>query len=97
MAVITAPAVISGLRPAGPPPCRSSSRSVLIMTVVHNPFDSRIWFRQIDALLSAAGWTLQDYDRYNPSVVIFRKLLLRGGSRFGLAFLDGDQVPIWGR
>jgi glycosyltransferase involved in cell wall biosynthesis len=55
MTVITAPAVISGLKPAGPPPCRSNSRSVLIMTVVHNPSDSRIWFRQINALLTS-GW-----------------------------------------
>src|SRR4051794_38654763 len=30
-------------------------RSVLVMTVVHHPSDSRIWFREIDALL-AAGW-----------------------------------------
>jgi hypothetical protein len=55
MTLLTAPAVIHELKPAGPPPCRSSSRSVLIMTVVHNPFDSRIWFRQINALLSS-GW-----------------------------------------
>ena len=30
-------------------------RSVLVMTVVHNPSDSRIWFRQVDALLTS-GW-----------------------------------------
>ena len=49
MTVITAPAVVSRLKPTGP------TRSVLVMTVVHNPFDSRIWFRQINALL-ASGW-----------------------------------------
>jgi glycosyltransferase involved in cell wall biosynthesis len=49
MTVIAAPAVVSRLKPAGP------TRSVLVMTVVHNPFDSRIWFRQINALLTS-GW-----------------------------------------
>jgi glycosyltransferase involved in cell wall biosynthesis len=49
MTVITAPAVVSHLKPAGP------TRSVLVMTVVHNPLDSRIWFREINALLTS-GW-----------------------------------------
>ena len=34
---------------------RRPRRSVLVMTVVHNPSDSRIWFRQVDALLTS-GW-----------------------------------------
>ena len=33
----------------------SGPRRVLVMTVVHNPLDSRVWFRQVDALLSS-GW-----------------------------------------
>lgn len=33
----------------------NGSRSVLVVTVVHDPRDSRIWFRQIDTLL-ARGW-----------------------------------------
>jgi glycosyltransferase involved in cell wall biosynthesis len=49
MTVITAPAVVSRLKPA------AAKRSVLVMTVVHNPLDSRIWFRQINALLTS-GW-----------------------------------------
>jgi glycosyltransferase involved in cell wall biosynthesis len=49
MTVITAPAVVSRLKPA------AAKRSVLVMTVVHNPLDSRIWFREINALLTS-GW-----------------------------------------
>jgi glycosyltransferase involved in cell wall biosynthesis len=49
MAVITASAIASRLKPA------AAKRSVLVMTVVHNPLDSRIWFRQINALLTS-GW-----------------------------------------
>jgi glycosyltransferase involved in cell wall biosynthesis len=49
MAVITAPAITSRLKPA------AAKRSVLVMTVVHNPLDSRIWFREINALLTS-GW-----------------------------------------
>src|SRR3954452_18832822 len=33
----------------------SRPRSALVVTVVHDPRDSRIWFRQIDALLER-GW-----------------------------------------
>ena len=33
------------------------SRSVLVVTVVHNPGDSRIWQRQLKALIDA-GWDL---------------------------------------
>ena len=49
MTVITSPAAITRHKPASP------TRSVLVITVVHNPFDSRIWFRQVDALLTS-GW-----------------------------------------
>jgi glycosyltransferase involved in cell wall biosynthesis len=49
MTVITAPAIASRLKPA------AAKRSVLVMTVVHNPLDSRIWFREINALLTS-GW-----------------------------------------
>ena len=31
------------------------ARRILVMTVVHNPDDSRVWHRQINALL-ASGW-----------------------------------------
>lgn len=33
----------------------SGSRSILVVTVVHDPRDSRIWFREIDTLLER-GW-----------------------------------------
>ena len=46
---ITEPPVCRHHEPAGP------KRSVLVMTVVHNLYDSRIWFREIDALLRS-GW-----------------------------------------
>ena len=49
MTVITTPALCSRLQPP------SAKRSVLVMTVVHNPSDSRIWFREVDALLRS-GW-----------------------------------------
>ena len=49
MTVITTPSLCSRLEPP------SAKRSVLVMTVVHNPSDSRIWFREVDALLSS-GW-----------------------------------------
>jgi hypothetical protein len=49
MTVITRPSLCSRLEPP------SAKRSVLVMTVVHNPSDSRIWFREVDALLRS-GW-----------------------------------------
>jgi glycosyltransferase involved in cell wall biosynthesis len=49
MTVITTPSLCSRLEPP------SAKRSVLVMTVVHNPSDSRIWFREGDALLRS-GW-----------------------------------------
>jgi glycosyltransferase involved in cell wall biosynthesis len=49
MTVITAPSLRSSREP------RLRRRRVLVMTVVHNPSDSRIWFREIDALLTS-GW-----------------------------------------
>ena len=49
MTVITTPSLCSRLEPP------SAKRSVLVMTVVHNPSDSRIWFREVDALLRS-GW-----------------------------------------
>ena len=49
MTVITAPSLGSGRQP------RLPRRKVLVMTVVHNPSDSRIWFREVDALLTS-GW-----------------------------------------
>jgi glycosyltransferase involved in cell wall biosynthesis len=64
MTVITAPGVVT--RKPG-----SLTRSVLVMTVVHNPFDSRIWSRQIDALLTS-GWNVtyvapfSGYDKCPP-------------------------------
>ena len=42
MTVITTPALCSRLEPP------SAKRSGLVMTVVHNPSDSRIWFREVD-------------------------------------------------
>jgi glycosyltransferase involved in cell wall biosynthesis len=45
MTVITTPSLCSRLEPP------SAKRSVLVMTVVHNPSDSRIWFREVDVLL----------------------------------------------
>jgi glycosyltransferase involved in cell wall biosynthesis len=65
MAVLTAPSPGTRLQPYSP------SRSVLVMTVVHNPYDSRIWFRQIDALLTS-GWHVtyvapfSGYDQKQP-------------------------------
>jgi hypothetical protein len=56
MTITTAPSRGSRLQPPSvdlEPTTRT--RSVLVMTVVHNPSDSRIWFRQIDALLRS-GW-----------------------------------------
>jgi hypothetical protein len=38
---------------------------------------------QIDALLAAAGWTLQDYDRFDPTVARFialREIPISSGS-----------------
>jgi glycosyltransferase involved in cell wall biosynthesis len=49
MTVITAPSLGSSREP------RLRRRKVLVMTVVHNPSDSRIWFREVDALLTS-GW-----------------------------------------
>ena len=49
MTAISAPPLGSRVKVPRP------SRSVLVMTVVHNPSDSRIWFRQVDALLTS-GW-----------------------------------------
>ena len=49
MTVITAPSLGSSREP------RLPRRKVLVMTVVHNPSDSRIWFREVDALLTS-GW-----------------------------------------
>jgi glycosyltransferase involved in cell wall biosynthesis len=49
MTVLTASA--GGARPKAV----RSTHSVLVMTVVHHPYDSRIWFRQLDALLRN-GW-----------------------------------------
>jgi glycosyltransferase involved in cell wall biosynthesis len=49
MTVITAPSLGSSREP------RLPRRRVLVMTVVHNPSDSRIWFREVGALLTS-GW-----------------------------------------
>ena len=44
---------------------------MLVITVVHHPYDSRIWFREIDALL-ASGWHVtyvapfSGYNQYPP-------------------------------
>jgi len=65
MTVLTAPSVRRRLEPAG------QKRSALVMTVVHHPYDSRIWFREIDALL-ASGWQVtyvapfSGYNQYPP-------------------------------
>jgi glycosyltransferase involved in cell wall biosynthesis len=49
MTVVTAPSLGSSREPQLP------RRRVLVLTVVHNPSDSRIWFREVDALLTS-GW-----------------------------------------
>ena len=50
---------------------------------------------QIDALLTAAGWTLQNYDRFDPTVARFialREIPVKGG-RCDYMLL-ADRVPI---
>lgn len=54
MTITTAPSRYSRLQPPSLEPT-IRTRSVLVMTVVHNPSDSRIWFREVDALLRS-GW-----------------------------------------
>ncbi len=52
---------------------------------------------QIDALLSAAGWTLQDYDRYNPSAsraIALREIPMKGGRCDYLLLLDRQSVGV---
>lgn len=50
---------------------------------------------QIDALLTAAGWTLQNYDRFDPTVARFialREIPVKGGRCDYL--LLADRLPI---
>jgi len=54
MTITTAPSRCSRHQPPSLEPT-TPTRSVLVMTVVHNPSDSRIWFREVDALLRS-GW-----------------------------------------
>jgi glycosyltransferase involved in cell wall biosynthesis len=49
MTVVTRPSIGNSREP------RLRRRRVLVLTVVHNPSDSRIWFREVDALLTS-GW-----------------------------------------
>jgi hypothetical protein len=60
------------------PPGRSGrTYSALVITVVHNPEDSRIRQRQIDALLNA-GWQVTYRPRFVPSDVTYRLLATQG-------------------
>jgi glycosyltransferase involved in cell wall biosynthesis len=65
MTVVTAPSLGSSHEPRPP------RRRVLVLTVVHNPSDSRIWFREVDALLTS-GWHVtyvapfSGYDQARP-------------------------------
>lgn len=46
-----------------------SNRSALVITVVHDPRDSRIWFRQISALLER-GWQVTYAAAFSPEVEV---------------------------
>jgi hypothetical protein len=54
MTIVTAPSRASRIQ-TNSLKTTTRIRSVLVITVVHNPLDSRIWFRQVDALLQS-GW-----------------------------------------
>jgi type I restriction enzyme R subunit len=53
--------------------------------------------QQIDALLSAAGWTLQDYTRYDPSAahaIALREIPMKGGRCDYLLLIDRRPVGV---
>src|SRR5712691_4667233 len=52
---------------------------------------------QIDALLIAAGWTLQDYSRFNPSAarsIALREIPVTGGRCDYLLLIDRSPIGV---
>ena len=52
---------------------------------------------QIDALLASAGWTLQDYDRFDPTVARFialREIPVKGGRCDYLLLADRQPISV---
>ena len=52
---------------------------------------------QIDVLLAAAGWTLQDYDRYDPTAsrfIALREIPVKGGRCDYLLLADRQPISV---